>query len=266
MCRGVDAWQVGGGSRAPLGPRSESGKTVSERVVAAPPTRPPWVPAPHQVRGDHGRHDGSRECRLCEGREVVAAPPHQGRSRTAPTGVVGWCGWVMCGGLEGVATALRLDIQDSCSVPDLRRGRRFGGMPGVGKGRQVGGVAALHAHPGGRPHPSATYGAIGKQAVMWQFGRLLRYPRPAPGSPIESGKTGYGGRGMPDVGKGLQVGGVAALPVCPGGCPQEAPLQVGLASVGVRLCVRFVVVAAPPWVPDLRRGRRFWSMPDVGKG
>ncbi len=39
-----------------------------------------------------------------------------------------------------------------------------------------------------------------------------------------------------------------------------------LAGVGVWLCREFVGVAAHPWVPDLRRGRRFGGMPDVGKG
>ncbi len=211
-------------------------------------------------------------------------------------------------------------------IPDLRRGRRFGGMPDVGKGRKVGGVAALPVCPGGCPQEAPLQDVVGRCAGVWiwrlvgvaappwipdlrrgrrvgrmpdvgkgwQVGggsRVARPPRRVPtrGTPTRRGwsmcrgvdmavggvaappwvpdlRRGRRFGGMPDVGKGRKVGGVAALPVRPGGCPQEAPLQGGQASVGLWLCSVLVGVAAPPWVPDLRRGRRFGGMPDVGKG
>ncbi len=110
---------------------------------------PPWVP--DRSRGRRGTEvgeDGLGECRMwvIGGRLVgVAAPPVQCGYRVAPArrekGV-----W-LCSGLVEVAAPPW--------VPDRGRGRRFGGMPGVGKGREVGGVAAPPIRPGGRPHPSA---------------------------------------------------------------------------------------------------------------
>ncbi len=40
----------------------------------------------------------------------------------------------------------------------------------------------------------------------------------------------------------------------------------GSRCAGVWLCRRLLGVAAPPWVPDRGRGRRFGRVPDVGNG
>ena len=77
---------------------------------------------------------------------------------------------------------------------------------------------------------------------MWLFSGFVGVAAPPWVPDLRRGRR-FGG--MPDVGKGWQVGGVAALPVRPWAV-RERPIRGWFAGAWVWLCRRFVGVAAPP--------------------
>ncbi len=117
--------------------------------------------------------------------------------------------------------------------------------------RRLLGVAASPIVPGGCPQEAPPQGGQASVGV-WMRGRLLGVAVPT--STPHRGYRVAPGRREKGVWFCGGLVGVAASPIVPGGCPQEAPLQGGQASVGVWMRGRLLGVAAPVSLPTMGTG------------